>query len=224
MRIRLYPHQLITYCVLLIILGTLLFSQAGRAHVTAEECNAVHAACMSRVGPDLPGTQPPVVPEPETPPTTGPALTADAQCYLDRYKDVAAAAKVLQEKRGWSLANTANWHYTNWGEKEGRVWGCQATEPEPSPGSARRFHHYNPNSWDGRGSSVVACPGDNITAASIDGKSMQEHGGLDEGREVWTLYRDPRETGLLRVTINGKVYETRITDTGSMTKGDCWRG
>ncbi len=91
-------------------------------------------------------------------------------------------------------------------------------------GGSMRFHHYNAAAWDGGGVAVVLCPGESATAASIDGRDLVRHGGLDEGREVWTDYDSPGLTGELRLTIGGSVFTSSIVDGDGMTEGDCWSG
>lgn len=95
------------------------------------------------------------------------------------------------------------------------------TLPEATP-SAKRFHHYNASAWHDRGVACILCPGDHADWVSIGNTQLRKHGNQDKGRDVWADYDKRGLTGTLKISINGQVYSTVITDSNGMTKGDCW--
>ena len=75
----------------------------------------------------------------------------DWQCYLDRYDDV--------RRNGAYTAGWANRHYANWGQREGRVWGCtQIVDPRPPSTGASAPILWKPVSESRGGRLVILLP------------------------------------------------------------------
>lgn len=85
------------------------------------------------------------------------------------------------------------------------------------------YHHFNPQSWDGRGSSIVLCPGVvRMKACDIDGHVLKEHPNQDNGRWVWTDYGVTGLSGIVTCRgSDGEDYRYEVPKTGDMYYGDC---
>lgn len=84
------------------------------------------------------------------------------------------------------------------------------------------YHHWNPRSWKGRGSSLVLCPGaPKYDSCEIEGRSLRLHGNRDYGRWVWTDYNKKGLKGNIICRDGDKVVGYRTSSTGSIQYGDC---
>ena len=110
--------------------------------------------------------------------------------------------------------------------------------PTPPPGdgatTSKRFAHINHMSWDGQGTTIVFCAGDDVTSVTFHDTAFHYHmkDGLDKGpgREQWTnhYWRGKSETGtagLFVWTIGGKKYQYYSDGRGDYVKhtGDCYK-
>lgn len=95
-------------------------------------------------------------------------------------------------------------------------------EDEPAQ-NVMRISHYNTHSWDGRGTSIILCRGDNADEVFIGDRPLSLHGSLDHGREVWTCGRDcPNLLGLGTVRFtNGDVIRFDVNVANTIVRGDC---
>ena len=200
------------FLLLVLILGLALFwSCRVFAHITPEDDARLEAAAGALLGAynavqDIRqegGQVPP-------PPVSD---KQDWQCYLDRYDDV--------RRNGAYTAGWANRHYANWGQREGRIWGCtQIVDPRP-PSSKLPWHHSNQSG--SFGTSVNLCEQYDATAVSLDGTEWRYH-RRDKGREVWY---DPQKrdgmSGTITVELeSGQVITAELAPgTGIRYSGDC---
>ena len=100
-------------------------------------------------------------------------------------------------------------------------------------GASECFHHYNPRSWDGKGTSIVMCPQTpNMRKCVIqrtDGRKladMTKHGNRDFGRYIWTLYSTlgknfPHAIDIVCESTSGNLFVFNIDDGRSWENGVC---
>lgn len=83
----------------------------------------------------------------------------------------------------------------------------------------RYVSHYNPNSWDGRGTSIVLAPGRRAQSVSIGGRNLTRHGGLDNGRQVWTDYSNRGLGGTANINIGGQTHSYNFSPGAGSSSG-----
>jgi len=90
------------------------------------------------------------------------------------------------------------------------------TPPADGAVESKRFAHINHMSWNGQGTTIVFCAGDDVTSVTFHDTAFHFHmkDGLDKGvgREQWTnhYFQKKSETqtaGLFVWTIGGKKYQ-----------------
>lgn len=95
-------------------------------------------------------------------------------------------------------------------------------EPEGLP-----ISHYNTHSWDGCGTSIILCKGDEGESVSIGDVALRLH-GPDKDREVWTNGNcstggTPNMLGTATVKLKtGDTYRFEIDKRDGITHGDCF--
>lgn len=86
----------------------------------------------------------------------------------------------------------------------------------------KNFHHWNPRSWDGRGSSLVLCPGaPKFDSCNLEGRELRLHGNRDYGRWIWTDYNTKGLSGKITCYDGENVVGFEASSTGSLEYGDC---
>lgn len=86
----------------------------------------------------------------------------------------------------------------------------------------RNYHHWNPRSWDGKGSSIVLCPGaPKYDSCELDGRPLRLHGNRDYGRWIWTDYRTKGLSGKITCTKDGQTVGFEVTSKSSLQYGSC---
>lgn len=84
------------------------------------------------------------------------------------------------------------------------------------------YHHWNPRSWDGRGSSLVLCSdAPKFDSCEIEGRSLRLHGNRDKGRYIWTDYYKKGLKGNIICRDGDKVVGFRTSSSSKMQFGDC---
>jgi len=84
------------------------------------------------------------------------------------------------------------------------------------------YHHYNPNSWEGEGSSIVFCSDSpKYDSCTIDGKSMTLHGSQDHGRDVWTVYKEAHLSGEIICSTGEDSYSFGTFSSSGWQYGSC---
>ncbi|WP_163338862.1 hypothetical protein [Desulfopila sp. IMCC35008] len=86
----------------------------------------------------------------------------------------------------------------------------------------RNYHHWNPRSWDGKGSSIVLCPGaPKYDSCELNGDSLRLHGNRDYGRWIWTNYNTRGLSGKITCTKDGVTVGFEVTSKSSLQYGSC---
>lgn len=86
----------------------------------------------------------------------------------------------------------------------------------------RNYHHWNPRSWDGKGSSIVLCPGaPKYDSCELNGDSLRLHGNRDYGRWIWTNYNTRGLSGKITCTKDGVTVGFEVTSKSSLQYGNC---
>ncbi|WP_163336147.1 hypothetical protein [Desulfopila sp. IMCC35008] len=84
------------------------------------------------------------------------------------------------------------------------------------------YHHWNPRSWDGRGSSLVLCSdAPKYDSCEIDGRPLRLHGNRDKGRYIWTAYYKKGLKGNIICRDGDRVDGFRASSSSKMQFGDC---
>lgn len=84
------------------------------------------------------------------------------------------------------------------------------------------YHHWNPRSWDGKGSSIVLCPGaPKYDSCELNGDSLRLHGNRDYGRWIWTNYSTKGLSGKIICTKDGQTVGFQVNSERSIEYGDC---
>lgn len=82
-------------------------------------------------------------------------------------------------------------------------------------------HHYNPESWHGKGSAVVLCPGEpKMDSCDIEGDNLKLWPQMDKGRYLYTAFNTKGLSGTLSCTRGNKVYTMEVKGSG-MQYGNC---
>jgi len=119
--------------------------------------------------------------------------------------------------------------------------GSSTPTPTPTPDiiESKDYSHINHRSWEGKGTSIIFCPGDRMSSVTFNGKPFHFHklDRTDEGpgREIWTnhYFSGISENGTAGEFIwvdkfTGKKYKTYSDGRGDdltgylKHKGDCF--
>lgn len=169
----------------------------------------------------------------QEPTTAQPEATAAWKIYLQRNPDVARSSY----GRSASLAR-AHWlahgreEYQD-GNPSRKPWpGEERKEKPASSAGGKPYHHYNRHAWTSHGTrppggiALILGYGQHATGATWNGRTMQKHGSLDKGREIWTI-RDPSLVGKGATIVLNDKQRGRLRFTvpsgKEISRGDFWR-
>jgi hypothetical protein len=100
--------------------------------------------------------------------------------------------------------------------------GQEGQDDDPVPVASTLFHHWNPTSWDGKGSSIVLCPNDHMDQCWLNGEKLTKHGNTDtDNRQIWTDYDTPGLFGEVICRKGNKAVKFKVTNTTKIEYGEC---